>query len=281
MDEARREEGVQVIIYNMVLVEVGVDLLHFPTIIFYQGNDKINTVRQAAKRHWRIGQSRTCKTIFYVYNGTYQVEQFLRMMAKRSHALLLEGRLDKSQLSRYGGNDQHSSLTKSVAECLVNVEDLSAKWAELAALEIPEGLEMLEEEEFKAVLQDVKMKLWNQTRALCGVEIVEDVSKQTDEDISALADLFIQQHETKVAEAYTGVSAGDQLDLFSFSFEKEEQPAPKNDRPSMPLFTGTSEESGYRIVDMTSAVQRIVVKRKKKKQPIIEGQLGWLFDEAQ
>jgi superfamily II DNA or RNA helicase len=51
-------EGVQVVISHPKLVETGLDLLDFPTIIFYQSGYSLHTLRQASRRSWRIGQWR-------------------------------------------------------------------------------------------------------------------------------------------------------------------------------------------------------------------------------
>ena len=50
------KEGVQVVIAHPKLVETGLDLLDFPTILFYESGYSLHTLRQAARRSWRIGQ---------------------------------------------------------------------------------------------------------------------------------------------------------------------------------------------------------------------------------
>ena len=47
-------EDVQVVIGNPMLVQTGLDLLDFPTIIFYQTGYSVFTLRQASRRSWRI-----------------------------------------------------------------------------------------------------------------------------------------------------------------------------------------------------------------------------------
>ncbi|WP_241717062.1 helicase-related protein, partial [Sulfoacidibacillus ferrooxidans] len=123
------KDGVQVIVTNVSLVEVGVDLLDFPTLIFYQQTDKIATMRQASRRSWRIGQTQNCKVLHYVYENSYEVTQFQRNMAKRAHALLLEGRLDRSEMRTYMPADRLSVQTTALAAHLENVADLSDKWS--------------------------------------------------------------------------------------------------------------------------------------------------------
>lgn len=164
---ARKEkEGAKVIICNMRLVEVGLDLLPWPTIIFYQLNYDINVVRQASRRAWRIGQTRECRIYYLVYDGTQQADQFRVCMLKRAHAMLAEGRLDRSELSKFG-RDGHTSLAADIASCLLD-EETADKWKELARRDLDEGVELVEESKFLDVLSRAQKELARQTLELCG-----------------------------------------------------------------------------------------------------------------
>ena len=52
------EDGAQVVISHPKLVETGLDLLDFPTIVFYESGYSLHTLRQASRRSWRIGERR-------------------------------------------------------------------------------------------------------------------------------------------------------------------------------------------------------------------------------
>lgn len=159
-------KGTRVIICNMRLVEVGLDLLPWPTIIFYQLSYDINTVRQASRRAWRLGQMRKCKIMYVIMDKTQQVAQFESCMAKRTHAMLAEGRLDRSELSRYG-TDSNSVLAKDIADCLAS-EDLASKWVELAEKDL--GVETVSEENFRELLALTQKRLVEETLTLCGIK---------------------------------------------------------------------------------------------------------------
>src|SRR6266849_2312143 len=58
------KQGVQVVICHPKLVETGLDLLDFPTIIFYESGYSLHTLRQASRRSWRIGQRRPVRVKF-------------------------------------------------------------------------------------------------------------------------------------------------------------------------------------------------------------------------
>jgi len=46
------------------LVQVGLDLLCTPTLIFYQFSWSLFTINQAARRAWRIGQTEECRLYY-------------------------------------------------------------------------------------------------------------------------------------------------------------------------------------------------------------------------
>jgi hypothetical protein len=89
---ARRvKEGVQVVIAHPKLVETGLDLLDFPTILFYESGYSLHTLRQVSRRSWRIGQKRRVRVKFMCYEGTMQTS-CLRLMGKKLLvALTMEG----------------------------------------------------------------------------------------------------------------------------------------------------------------------------------------------
>src|SRR5699024_6038971 len=94
--ERQKKLGTKVLIMNMSLVQVGLDLLEWSSIIYYQLNDDINTLRQAGGRNWRIGQNRNCRIYYLVNEETQQMRQFERLMSRRIEALLVEGRCSRS-----------------------------------------------------------------------------------------------------------------------------------------------------------------------------------------
>ncbi|MGB9846821.1 MAG: helicase-related protein, partial [Desulfotomaculales bacterium] len=186
-DQAKK--GTKVIICNMRLVETGLDLLPWPTLIFYQLSYDINTVRQASRRAWRIGQTRECRIYYLVADGTQQLAQFEVCMEKRANALLTEGRLDRSELSRYVRKKQ-AMIAADIAECIAS-EDIGTLWTELAAKDI-EDVETVEEDRFREVLRAANERLANETLRLCGIaeEEIETAEVKTEERPS-YADLLV------------------------------------------------------------------------------------------
>jgi SNF2 family DNA or RNA helicase len=111
------EQDVQVIIGNPILVQTGLDLLDFPTIIFYQTGYSIFTLRQASRRSWRIGQDLPVRVHYLHYSGTMQ-ERALELVGKKlSASLAIEGKLtDDGLASLSAGDDMTLMLAKALIE---------------------------------------------------------------------------------------------------------------------------------------------------------------------
>ncbi|MBL8511013.1 MAG: hypothetical protein JNM52_05140, partial [Betaproteobacteria bacterium] len=76
------DRGVDVLITNPELVKTGLDMLEFPTIVFMQLAHNAYTVRQAARRSWRIGQKQPVDVYYLGYAQTAQIG-CLKLMAKK------------------------------------------------------------------------------------------------------------------------------------------------------------------------------------------------------
>ncbi|MBF0552422.1 MAG: DEAD/DEAH box helicase, partial [Deltaproteobacteria bacterium] len=74
--------GLDVLITNPKKVEVGLDLLDFPSIVFYQLPMSTYTLRQASRRSWRIPQTRPVKVYFLTYAETMQT-RLMQLMADK------------------------------------------------------------------------------------------------------------------------------------------------------------------------------------------------------
>jgi len=210
----QEEKGSKVLVCNMRLVETGLDLISWPTIMFYQMNYNIDTVRQASRRAWRIGQTRECRVYYLVYESSQQAAQFEYCMVKRAHALLAEGRLDRSELAAFGR--ESTSLAMDLADCLAG-EEAARRWKDLARRDMDESLEVVEESRFMDVLNKRTRELTRRTLELCGLptdhldeEVEEIVSRPNVLDLAA----FLPKRRKRVRKVATGqVSIFDLLDI--------------------------------------------------------------------
>ncbi len=113
-------EGVDVLLSHPNLIQTGLDLIDFPTIVWYQPTYSTYTLRQASRRSWRIGQKRPVDVIHLIYRETMQ-EQALNLIAKKAQtSLAVEGELPEEGLAAYG--DDQDSIHLALAKSLVSVE---------------------------------------------------------------------------------------------------------------------------------------------------------------
>jgi superfamily II DNA or RNA helicase len=126
------KDGVQVVISHHKLVETGLDLLDFPTIIFYESGYSLHTLRQASRRSWRIGQRRPVRVKFLCYEGTMQTA-CLRLMGKKLLvALTMEGKFAGEGLQNIDEDDDMlSAMARELVERNGIGETADAVWRAL------------------------------------------------------------------------------------------------------------------------------------------------------
>ena len=128
------KEEVQVVISHPKLVETGLDLLDFPTIIFYESGYSLHTLRQASRRSWRIGQRKPVRVKFLCYEGTMQTA-CLRLMGKKLLvALTMEGKFAGEGLQNIDEDDDMlSAMARELVERNGIGETADAVWKALNA----------------------------------------------------------------------------------------------------------------------------------------------------
>lgn len=85
------------------LVETGLELFgpgfNFPTLLWYSTGFRLNTLRQASRRSWRIGQPKDCKTVYFYYSGSAQHTAIGLMASKLVAAEAIEGKFSDGGLA--------------------------------------------------------------------------------------------------------------------------------------------------------------------------------------
>jgi hypothetical protein len=146
--------GIDVAICHPKIVETGLDLLDFPTILFHETGYSLHTLRQASRRSWRIGQRRPVEVKFFAYKGTMQ-EVCLRLMGKKLLvALAMEGKFTSEGLQAIDGDDD--MLTAMARELVENKgigESADSVWRALGQLRPPTSALAEEEQGDTAVVQ--------------------------------------------------------------------------------------------------------------------------------
>jgi len=135
---ARVAEGANVLICHPRLVQTGLDLIAWASIIFYECDYSVYVMRQASRRSWRIGQQQPVEVRFLVYEETLQADALALVAAKLRSSLMIEGELPDDGLSALGGDGQDMllALAKRVTEASgCTGESLEALFAQVRAVE--------------------------------------------------------------------------------------------------------------------------------------------------
>lgn len=121
----RVAEGIDVLICNPALVETGLDLLDFTTIIYYQVGYNLFTMRQASRRSWRLSQTRDIEVYFLFYQGTVQEQALSLMATKLQAAMSIEGKFSEEGLNAMSNNeDLLTQIANSVVEGIKHSVDI-------------------------------------------------------------------------------------------------------------------------------------------------------------
>jgi superfamily II DNA or RNA helicase len=125
--------GMDVMICNPALVQTGLDLLDFPTIVYMQTGYNIFTLQQSSRRSFRIGQDKPVNVFYFYYNKTMQARAVALIGKKLNASLAIQGRLVDSGLVSLVGTEEDSAL--ALAKSLQNggVEGIETTWKQLKA----------------------------------------------------------------------------------------------------------------------------------------------------
>lgn len=115
--ETHLNKGMEVMICNPSLVETGLDLLDFTSIIFYQMGYNLFTMRQASRRSWRLSQTKDVKVYFMYYQNSIQEQALSLMATKLQAAMAIEGKFSEEGLRAMSNNeDLLTQIANNVVE---------------------------------------------------------------------------------------------------------------------------------------------------------------------
>jgi hypothetical protein len=138
---ARRGREFNAMICFAMLVSTGLDLFSnvqgghsYDCIVFYETGYKLNEMRPAARRAWRIGQPRDCYVYYLYCRGTMQHRAMSLMSKKMAAALALEGEFSEEGLAAMAGEgDEQMALAKSMSE-KIDDADMERSWSKVKSL---------------------------------------------------------------------------------------------------------------------------------------------------
>ena len=87
----RRVNTIDALICNPLLVETGMDLVSFATIVYFEINYSLYSLWQSLRRVFRLGQTKSVKAVFSIYSDTMEAKALSLMGRKMKAAQLLFG----------------------------------------------------------------------------------------------------------------------------------------------------------------------------------------------
>ena len=137
------------LICNPNLVKTGLDLLDFPTIVFFQCGYSIYTLRQASRRSWRIGQDLPVRVFFMAYADSMQEKALSLMAQKMETSLAVEGVLSEQGLAAMSSSENSIfvELAKALTSTGEKVETVGDAWTRYRQLELFANLKLDEPED--------------------------------------------------------------------------------------------------------------------------------------
>jgi hypothetical protein len=144
------EEGCDVLICHSGLVEVGLDLLAFPTICCYEVIFSTTRLRQASRRSYRPGQKLPVRVFWFNYDHAMEARGLLLIARKITASLMVEGKLPggesmTTQVLGKGGGNPLLELAQSLIEDTEGSKRLVAGSLEAALREMQEAEQQQDE----------------------------------------------------------------------------------------------------------------------------------------
>lgn len=121
--EHQLHEGIDVLICHPRLVQTGLDLLAFQTIVFYQIEYSVYVQRQASRRSWRIGQTQPIHVYHFVYKASSQAGALRHQARKMQASNLLEGDLSTEGLVGLADEGNEDNLMLEMARAIVREKE--------------------------------------------------------------------------------------------------------------------------------------------------------------
>jgi hypothetical protein len=177
---AKNGRDYDVMISHPQLVSTGLDLFskaqgghNYSTIVFYETGYNLFTMRQAARRAWRIGQPRDCRVYYMYYKDTMQHKAMSLMSKKMAAAQALEGEFSEEGLAAMAGEDNlQMALAKNLSE-RINGADMQRSWSKVKI-----GPKKVKQVIKPSPLDDLPIEL-----QMVGESLVESQSKPVPEEV--------------------------------------------------------------------------------------------------
>lgn len=114
---------VDCVISSPILVQTGLDLFDFPSIIFAYCGYNTYVLRQASRRAWRLGQNNFCEVDYLVYGGPHVMSQ--------AGAFTAAVDVNGSLIDEETGDDERWNMVMRVRKLVALAEDPAASPGEM------------------------------------------------------------------------------------------------------------------------------------------------------
>jgi hypothetical protein len=129
-----------IVISHPQLVQTGLDFFakkpgshNCNAIAFYETGYNPFTMQQAARRAWRIGQSKDCRVYYLHYRDTMQQRAMALMARKMAAMMALDGRLSVEGLAGMADDDPAAmALARSISDA-IDSSDIERNWVKVAS----------------------------------------------------------------------------------------------------------------------------------------------------
>lgn len=134
----KNAKNMDVLIVHPKRVMTGLDLIQFPTLIWYQLGYSTHVLRQASARARRPIQKLPCKVFFLYHDGTVQHEILSLMGEKESASQALEGKFDTRSLKAMMNGGESDDILAALSEGMSKgKKDVKEIWGEVDKIENP------------------------------------------------------------------------------------------------------------------------------------------------
>ena len=140
-------------------VMTGLDLVQFPSLIWYQTGYSTHVLRQASARARRPIQTQPCKVFFLYYAGTIQEQALALMGEKEAASQALEGTFDSNALRAMMNGGDSDDIIAALASTLETGKKVDARTVWKPALSKPTVPETASVKR-KAVAKTAVAKTW-------------------------------------------------------------------------------------------------------------------------
>ena len=125
---AERVDDIDVLLCQPKLVQTGMDLYDFVSILWLEPEYSTYVMGQASKRSFRIGQTQPCRTYYLAYGDSVQSTALQLCAQKMQVSLAVEGKLSETALTELAevGEESYLTLARKLLERQTNEDTLAA-----------------------------------------------------------------------------------------------------------------------------------------------------------